>query len=108
MAVYANREKIFQMLEEQWEEVSKDFAGRGKIRMACDMKDGELQEDAPGSKSNSRYSESEATTPDASDEESMIDEKDWEEISNYESSVERWLESSTDYESDHLRLRKMS
>lgn len=67
VALYANKDKIAEFLEQEWEKFSNE-----RISMACNMKDGQFR--GLSDEKNASFSESEATTPEATDAESNEDD----------------------------------
>lgn len=76
VALYANREAIFDFAATQWEELCREISS-DKIKMACNMGDGELS-GINDTNEKLSFSDGEATTPDTSDTEEYHEIDGWE------------------------------
>lgn len=75
VALYSNREAIMEYLVTQWEEINHELS-REKIKMACNMEDGELSV-INDSDDKLTFRDGEMTTPDTSDTEEYHDLDGW-------------------------------
>lgn len=69
MALYANRDRIAEFLEQEWEKLAHE-----RLSMACNIQDGQFSDDLK--EKEATFSEGEATTPDATDAEWIDSDSD--------------------------------